>query len=815
MTDLVIHGHFYQPPRDNPWTGRVDREPSAQPFHDWNERVHAESYRPNAFARIVDPFGRVEGVQCNYAHISFNFGPTLLSWMERHDPVTYRRIIEADRESAGRCGGHGNAIAQAYNHAILPLCNERDRRTQIAWGIADFQHRFGRDPEALWLPETACNDATLGALIDAGLRFVILSPYQAARVRPLPDGPWRDASGGSIDPGVPYRYFHRDRSGRSIAIFFYDGPISRAVAFDGVLTSSQAFVNRLSQAPAGTGRLVHIATDGESYGHHTRLGERGLAYALMVEAPARGFRVTNYGSFLERHPPTIEVEILPGPGGEGTAWSCAHGLGRWCRDCGCQTGGQPGWNQAWRAPLRAALDHIRDEAARRFEEIGGELFADPWQARNAYIEVLLDRSARDQWLERVSRRPLDAANRIRALSLLETQRHALLMYTSCGWFFTDISGIETVQVLKYAGRVLASLEELGLGSPREAFLEILAEARSNLPEMGTGADVFQRFVEPQRVAPNQVAASLAIASLVGEDQRIGETAGFRFERSYFRKERHGRITLATGRLQLEDVATGQRFDYARASMHLGGVDFYCALRSYPGDAPFHEAAERLWSAFHVASLPTLLRTAQVEFGAQEYGLESVLADDRERISGLVYGEILDELATDYARVYQRYERIVEMLEGCGFQLPVGVRRVADFARERRLEHAIREAHSNGNPTAYRQLIAIGEEVASRGLRLEAAGAGAGLLCEVIARAVDAAIADPSRDALAQATALCELAQKLNFLEGLERAQELAGERLGALPWPAEFKQLILAMRLAPVFYEATASPEAGARTGVA
>ena len=816
MTELVIHGHFYQPPRENPWTGRVDREPSARPFHDWNERIHAECYRPNAFARVVDPFGRVEAVLCNYAHVSFNVGPTLLSWMELHDPVTYGRIIDADQESARRCDGHGNAIAQAYSHPILPLCNESDRRTQIRWGIADFRHRFCRDPEALWLPETACNDATLGALIDEELRFVILSPYQAARVRSLPEGKWRDVADGGIDPGISYRYFHRDGSGRSIAVFFYDGPISRAVAFEGVLASSQAFVNRLAQAPGGEARLVHIATDGESYGHHTRLAERGLAYALSVEAPARGFTVTNYGSFLERHPPTMEVEIQAGPDGEGTAWSCAHGVGRWCRDCSCQTGGQPGWNQAWRTPLRAALDHLRDAAAHHFAEVGGDLFVDPWAARDTYIDVLLDRSRRDQWLDRVCCRPLSTGDRIRALSLIEIQRHAQLMYTSCGWFFTELSGIETVQVLKYAGRVLSGLEELDLGSPRERFLEILAEARSNLPEMGTGADVFHRFVDPQRVSVEQVAASLAIASLVGEDGLTGETVGFRFERSYFRKERHGRSTLATGRLQLEELASGRRFDYARASMHLGGVDFYCALRPYPGDERFREAAERLWSAFHVASLPTVLRTAQTQFGPDEYGLDSVLGEDRERISGLVYGEIVDELAADYGHVYQRYERIIEMLEGCGFELPSGLQRVADFTRERRLEHAIREAHRAPSPATYRQLLAVGREVAARGLRLDNESPTASLLSDVIAHAVEGAMGDANPDESRQVVELCDLAQQLNCVASLERAQELAGLRAGAWAWLREHRDLMLALRLAPAFYAAAAaSADPGAQPGAA
>lgn len=328
-TPLVIHGHFYQPPRENPWTGSVDREASAAPDHDWNERVYRQCYRPNAFARVLDGYGRVTQIVNNYAFISFNFGPTLLAWMQERHPETYERILDADRVSSQRNGGHGNAIAQGYNHTILPLMNERDRRTQIRWGLADFRHRYRRTAESLWLPETACNDATLGALIDEGLRFVILSPYQAERIRRIGTHAWHTVTDGSIDPGLAYRYFHRDGSGRSIAVFFYDGPIARAVAFEGALASSQALVGRLAQAPGGSGRLVHIATDGESYGHHTHLGERGLAHALCVEAEARGFSLTNYGAFLDAFPPTIEVEIKYGSAGEGTAWSCAHGVGRW------------------------------------------------------------------------------------------------------------------------------------------------------------------------------------------------------------------------------------------------------------------------------------------------------------------------------------------------------------------------------------------------------------------------------------------------------------------------------------------------------
>jgi alpha-amylase/alpha-mannosidase (GH57 family) len=396
MTALIIHGHFYQPPRENPWTGEVEREPSAAPYHDWNERIHDECYAPNATAN-------------NYAKISFNFGPTLLSWLERAHPETYQHILAADRESAAQRGGHGNAIAQAYGHAILPLCNERDRLTQVVWGLADFRFRFGREPEALWLPETAANDATLALLIDQGLRYVILAPEQAKRVEvpfdhervevgdekgrgigaPSEEQTWMDVSGGRVDTTKPYRFDHPDGSGRSIAIFFYDGPLARAIAFEKALTSSRGLVERFMQV-AARGDLVNVATDGETYGHHFKFGDLALAYALGVEAREAGFRVTNYGEYLDRNPPLVRVEIENGLQGEGSSWSCAHGVGRWTRDCGCQTGGETGWNQAWRDPLRVALNYLRDDAALKFESRGRELLPDPWAARNEYISVLLD-----------------------------------------------------------------------------------------------------------------------------------------------------------------------------------------------------------------------------------------------------------------------------------------------------------------------------------------------------------------------------------------------------------------------------------------
>jgi len=502
MPALIIHGHFYQPPRENPWTGVVEEEPGAAPFHDWNERIYSECYQPNSCARIVDPGTAEDRIVNNYANISFNFGPTLASWLEQNHPDTYARIVAADRESALKRRGHGNAIAQAYGHALLPLCNEHDRRTQIRWGVADFRHRFGRDPEAMWLPETACNDDVMDGLIGAGLRFVILAPHQAARVRGIKERAWRDVGEQTIDTSVAYRYSHRDGSGRSIAVFFYDGPTSRAIAFENLLRSSRALVDRFVTRNNGSGELVNIATDGETYGHHFKFGDVCLAHALEVEAPQRGFQITNYGSYLDEHPPQFEVEINNGPEGEGTSWSCRHGVGRWIRDCGCHTGGGAGWNQRWRTPLRHALDFLRDENAVQFEATRGILLLDPWQARDDSIELILDQHrSREAFLYDHAGRWLSTDEQWQALTYLELQRMLVLMYTSCGWFFNDISGIETIQVLKYACRAIDLMEQAALPPARGRFLEILSEARSNRIELGNGADIYVKLVEPLKRSP--------------------------------------------------------------------------------------------------------------------------------------------------------------------------------------------------------------------------------------------------------------------------------------------------------------------------
>ncbi len=503
---LCVHGHFYQPPRENPWTGEVGVELSAAPYRNWNERITAECYRPNAQPLAVERDGAPRELPPNYSRMSFNFGPTLLAWLDGHAEDVSASIRRADRDSRERFSGHGAAIAQAYNHPILPLANERDRRTQVWWGIRDFEHRFGRSPEGMWLPETAVDLPTLEVLADFGIRFTILAPEQASRVRPLApnpfapgshapdplasDGEWSDVSGGRIDPRQAYAV--RLPSGRTLALFFYDGPASHAIAFGALSEGGESLARRLASlaSDSAEAELLHVATDGETYGHHHPGGERVLAEALD-EIERSGFaRLTSYGEFLSLHPPRHEVQIV-----ENTAWSCAHGLGRWRDDCTCRTGSNPGWVQIWRGPLREALDRLRDSLAKVFEVRGREMFQDPWAARDASIEIVLDPSpaALEDFFRRHARRgasPLSADERGEARRLLEMQRHTMLMYTSCGWFFDDPSGLETMQILRYAARAI-ELVPASVRPPIEvAFRLALLDVKSNAETAGDARRIY-------------------------------------------------------------------------------------------------------------------------------------------------------------------------------------------------------------------------------------------------------------------------------------------------------------------------------------
>jgi alpha-amylase/alpha-mannosidase (GH57 family) len=478
---ICVHGHFYQPPRENPWLEAVESQDSAAPYHDWNERITAECYASNSASRVLDGEGRVMDIVSNYAKMSFNFGPTVLSWMERAAPDIYQAILDADKQSIEWRSGHGAAIAQVYNHIIMPWANSRDKRTQVIWGLKDFEYRFQRKPEAMWLAETAVDLESLDIMAEFGLKYAILAPHQAARYRKKGDADWTE---DAIDPSRPYLLTLPSK--RTMAIFFYDGPISQSIAFQNLLSSGEALTERLMGGFSGDRdgvQLVHIATDGETYGHHQKFGDMALASALATIEANNLARITNYGEFLEMFPPTWEAEIH-----ERTAWSCAHGVERWNSDCGCNSGGHGDWNQQWRAPLRAALDWLRDRLALAFEQKGRTFFKDPWEARDAYIEVILNREMErsEEFLACRADRELDAGEKIAALKLLEMQRHALLMYTSCGWFFDELSGLETVQVIEYAARALQLSQGLVEQGVEEAFLKRLTQASATCESTRTG-----------------------------------------------------------------------------------------------------------------------------------------------------------------------------------------------------------------------------------------------------------------------------------------------------------------------------------------
>jgi hypothetical protein len=593
---FVFHAHFYQPPRENPWTGLVDREEGAAPFHDWNARIDDECYRPNGFGRIIDDRDRVADMVNNYEHLSFNVGPTLLAWLERHDTVTLRRMIEAD-ESTRTGPGRGCAIAQAYNHVILPLANDRDRRTQIRWGLAAFRHWFGREAEALWLPETAANADVMDDLIEHSMRFVILAPHQAGRVRPVKGGEWVDVGESGVDPSSPYLYRHRDGSGRSIFVFLYDGRLAHQLSFGDALESSTRFVRRAREASARRreGPLVHAAADGETAGHHTPWGDRVLAHALTRALSRSQIDVSSYAAILDQLEPRLEIEIDEGPDGEGTAWSCAHGVGRWIRDCGCSTTHTPGWNQDWRAGLRAALDLLRDTASPWFETEAAKIFEDPWAARDEYVRVILDPGdvSRTRFLDQHGRPGITPEAGRRGLELLELQHQLLLQYTSCGWFFDDIGGIESRQVLRYAARAIEIWEGLGGKPPVDEFLELLRSAASNDPRLGNGAVFFATIREEDGVDPRQL---LGIVLLHSDDTDLdqGEFGCWSWRVRDRRSLESEASLVQLGSVSLTREPTGRSCEAAVAILRTGELDLSVHLG--PVDADLESLTADLRSA---------------------------------------------------------------------------------------------------------------------------------------------------------------------------------------------------------------------------
>ncbi|MBL0220908.1 MAG: DUF3536 domain-containing protein [Myxococcales bacterium] len=689
MTDkwVCIHGHFYQPPRENPWLEAIEPQPSAHPYRDWNERITAECYRPNAAARVVDSTNHIIEIVDNYQRMSFNVGPTLMSWMEDHAPDVHASLVEADRASARRFGGHGSAMAQAYNHMILPLASARDLATQTRWGIADFVHRYGRKPEGMWLAECAVDTASLEALAAEGITFTVLAPYQARAWRP-PGGEWRT---DPVDPGRAYRCALP--SGRSIDLFFYDGQTAQAVAFERLLANGHQIISRMTaRGPieGGAPALCHIATDGETYGHHHRYGDMALAWALsQVEAGWNGTRLTNYAEFRAEVPATWEVLLA-----ENTSWSCAHGTARWRENCGCNSGGKPGWNQAWRRPLRDALDWLRDQSAAALENVGRLLFRDPWGARDAYIDVVLRRSpeARDQFLTTHAAHELDAAERVRALSLMEMTRHAMLMYTSCGWFFDDLSGIETVQCMQYAARVAELIEEIGGGAVEAELVDRLALARSNLASEGDGRKVWAQRVRPARVDPEKVCAHVAVHTLVEHDaEKSVDVYGYHVDFIDRIERRSGRARMVAGTVRVRSRLTEAATSLCFAGLHLGEQHVTGGVRAPMEERAWARVIDELTGAFKTADVFAAQRVIDHHFPGAQLSLSALLPGSRERVIAAVLGDAIAEAEAELADAYDEHLPLIRWLVAHELPVPDVLRTTAESALRRRVLANMRAA----------------------------------------------------------------------------------------------------------------------------
>ena len=690
---LSIHGHFYQPPRENPWLEAIEVQDSAAPYHDWNERINAECYAPNSSSRIVDGRNRIIDIVNNYEYMSFNFGPTLLSWLEHYAPLTYEKIMKADVESVQLHNGHGNALAQVYNHVIMPLANEHDKQTQVIWGIKDFEYRFGRKPEGMWLAETAADDDTLRVLADNGIKFTILSPYQACEFKEIKSDKWEDVSWGNIDPARPYRYYIKSEKGKYIDIFFYDGSISKSVAFDNLLLDGDRFAKRLTEGVSDSRnfpQLINIATDGESYGHHTKFGDMALSYVLKVKAKDLGFKITNYAEFLEKFPPKYEVKIK-----EPSSWSCSHGVGRWCEDCGCSTGGKPGWNQKWRKPLREALNYLRDELSVIFETYGKKYYSkDPWEVRNNYISVILNRKESNilKFQKENFKTKLSDEDRVHAMELLEIQRQTQLMFTSCGWFFTEISGIETVQIMKYAARAIQLAARFSDKNLEEKFLSILSNAKSNIPDMDNGKVIYERYVKPCVVTAKQMACLWAISSLYEDFEDEENVYCYKVTRQAYKKVLRGSMNLAIGHINVKSRITLEKKNIMFALVQYSGGDFHCTMKEFSDDIEYEKIKNILIKTFLSSPLTETIRALDEYFGKEYFTLKDIFMKERRKILNILLKGKLQRFRENYKQMYIDGRGTIFHLQALGIDIPEEFKIAASYTLSHKFNEIVEANH---------------------------------------------------------------------------------------------------------------------------
>jgi len=674
---VCIHGHFYQPPRENPWLEEVELQDLAYPYHDWNEKITEECYRQNTASRILGPDRKIIDIVNNYAKISSDFGPTLMSWLQRHAPDVYLSIIAADKKSRELFSGHGASIAQAYNHIIMPLANTRDKRTQVIWGIRDFEYRFGRKPEGMWLPETAADLETLDILAEFGIKFTILSPHQARRVRQIDSVEWKNIDRNQID--TTRAYLCRLASGRTINLFFYHGPTAGGVAGGGLLQNGEVFAKKLAWIFTGSKeehQLANVANDGETYGHHFRHTDMALAYCLHYIEKNKLAKITVYGEFLEKFPPKDEVEIY-----ESSSWSCSHGVERWRANCGCNYGRFPSGKQQWRGPLREAMNWLRDRLVEVYETKMRHFVADVWEARDRYISVINDRSVEnvEKFIAETSGKSLDFDEKVTFLKLLEMQRNSMLMFTSCGWYFDDICGIETVQIMHYASRAIQLAKEISKKDFEPDFEIILEKAPTNLREYVNGRAVYETLVKSASVDLNRVGVHFAISSLFTEyPKEEASIFCYSARTEVYDRQEAGIQVLATGRTTVKSAIVLEEYTLDFAVLYRGDPYIVASATGRMPEGLFSSIQRDMKNAFRKGDLTEVMRLMNITFGGKSYSLWHLFKDEQRRILYELLETTWLEIEASFRHIYEHNYAIMQAMRGMNMPLPKALSTPAEF-----------------------------------------------------------------------------------------------------------------------------------------
>ncbi len=850
---VCVHGHFYQPPRENPWLETVEVQDSAAPYHDWNDRVTAECYAPNGASRIVDVNNEIIRIVNNYARMSFNFGPTLLSWLQDNAPRTYRMILDADKTSLQRYSGHGSAMAQVYNHIIMPLASPRDALTQIRWGIADFEFRFGRKPEGMWLSETAVNRAVLDLMAQEGILFTILAPHQCARIRKIPtpsanpcapqptqstskdpdaeiaeksnssatDLCWTETPNATVDTTRAYSVPLDE--GRNITVFFYDGPISRAVAFEGLLNSGEAFGDRL---------LAPLPKFFPGEAARSTLPHRHRRRELRPPPPPRRDGSLLCHALDRRKPsgPPHQLRRIPRhlPAAVAGRGRRRHRLVLLPRHRALALQLRLQRRQARLVPgvARAPPPSLRSPP-RRHRPHGRKIVQAPvkdlWVARDAYIEVVLNRARATEFFSRHATHTLSTAERVTALELLELERHTQLMYTSCGWFFDEVSGIESVQVIAYAGRVLQLAAKL-FGAPGAAleqqFLAILETAKSNIPEIGTAADVYRRYVTGMKIGLEAVGAHYAISSIFRNYPEDGELFCFDLHRDSHEVFTSGRGRVAIGRALIRSRITEEAETICFAVLHLGDQNLSAAVKRYnPDDARETEAFAKFSTevglAIRRANLPEVIRLIDRFFGPRRatdgdtsptgstgYSLTSLFADEQHRILKTILNQTISEMEDSLRKIYEDHASLMHFLTESGMAAPPALALAASFAINASLRRAIEAEQFD--PVAIETLL---DRAANDQITLDASllsfTAGQRMKRAMVQLEAAAALGTPAAAPLAAAVTVADTLRNMPFEVNLWQAQNIwndllrrSDKRYWSEEWKEGFKRLGLALNIA-------------------